>query len=159
MLLRYGRSVWRSGQGCFSAKTGPWASRRCVHCLRGPSGETWILRGRLPLPEARLGRGKVVSLEWTEPLLNRTHQAFAALCWWGYQLRLGVLGVPLIMVPTLKHGNSIIWTRLFLEVCSVLSCGTSIVSSFKIMGINLIHNMESDRGIRIISNISKKQNN
>jgi hypothetical protein len=24
-----------------------------------------------------------VSLEWTDPWLNRTHQAFAALCWWG----------------------------------------------------------------------------
>jgi hypothetical protein len=58
-----------------------------------------------------------------------------------------------------KHGNSIIWTRLFLEVCSVLSHGTSIVSSFKIMGINLTHNMESDRCRRIISNIGKKQNN
>jgi hypothetical protein len=44
-----------------------WASgRRCVCCLRGPSGETWILRGRLPLPEAGLGRGEIVSLEWTE---------------------------------------------------------------------------------------------
>jgi hypothetical protein len=32
------------------------------------------------LPEAGLGRGEVVSLEWTEPWLNRTHQAFAALC-------------------------------------------------------------------------------
>jgi hypothetical protein len=83
MLLRYGRSVWRSGQGCFSAKTGPRASRRCVRCLRGPSGETWILRGRLLLPEAGLGRSEIVSLEWTEPWLNRTHQAFAALCWWG----------------------------------------------------------------------------
>jgi hypothetical protein len=30
----------------------------------------------------------------------------------------------------LKHGNFIIWTRLFLEECSVLSYGTSIVSSF-----------------------------
>jgi hypothetical protein len=68
MLRRYGRLAWRSGQGCFSAKTGPRASRRCVRCLRGPTGETWILRGQLPLPE-------------------------------GYQLRLGVLGVPLIMVP------------------------------------------------------------
>jgi hypothetical protein len=34
------RSVWRSGQGCFLAKTGPRASRRCVRCLRGPLGET-----------------------------------------------------------------------------------------------------------------------
>jgi hypothetical protein len=81
--LAAGRSVWRSGQGCFLAKTGPRARRRCVRCLRGPSGETWILRGRLPLPEAGLGRGEIVSLEQTEPWLNRTHQAFAALCWWG----------------------------------------------------------------------------
>jgi hypothetical protein len=32
------------------------------------------------LPEAGLGRGEIVSLEWTDPGLNRTHQAFAALC-------------------------------------------------------------------------------
>jgi hypothetical protein len=100
MLLRYGRSAWRLGQSCFLAKTGPRASRRCARCLRGSSGETWILRGRLPLPEAGLGRGEIVSLEWTESWLNCTHQDFAALCWWGYQLRLGVLRVPLIMVPS-----------------------------------------------------------
>jgi hypothetical protein len=33
----------------------------------GASGETEILRGRLPLPEARLGRGVIESLEWIEP--------------------------------------------------------------------------------------------
>jgi hypothetical protein len=31
------------------------------------SGETEILRGRLPLPEAGLGRGMIESLEWTDP--------------------------------------------------------------------------------------------
>jgi hypothetical protein len=32
---------------------------------------------------------------WTDPWLNRTHQAFAALCWWGYQLRIRRLeGTP-----------------------------------------------------------------
>jgi hypothetical protein len=36
---------------------------------------------------------------------------------------------------------------------------TSIVNSFKIMGIDLIHNMESDRYRRSISNLSKRQNN
>jgi hypothetical protein len=46
----------------------------------GASGETEILRGRLPLSEARLGRGVIESLEWTDPWLNRTHQALAALC-------------------------------------------------------------------------------
>jgi hypothetical protein len=46
----------------------------------GASSETEILRGRLPLPEARLGRGVIESLEWTDPRLSRTHQAFAALC-------------------------------------------------------------------------------
>jgi hypothetical protein len=25
----------------------------------------------------------IESLEWTDPWLSRTHQAFAALCWWG----------------------------------------------------------------------------
>jgi hypothetical protein len=33
----------------------------------GASGETEILRGRLPLSEARLGRGVIESLEWTAP--------------------------------------------------------------------------------------------
>jgi hypothetical protein len=28
------------GQGCFLVKTGPRASRRCVRCWRGSSGET-----------------------------------------------------------------------------------------------------------------------
>jgi hypothetical protein len=49
------------------AKTGPWASRKYVRRWRGASGETEILRGRLPLPEARLGRGVIESLEWTDP--------------------------------------------------------------------------------------------
>jgi hypothetical protein len=35
--------------------------------LEGASGETEILRGRLPLPEARLERGVIESLEWTDP--------------------------------------------------------------------------------------------
>jgi hypothetical protein len=33
----------------------------------GASGEAEILRGWLPLSEARLGRGMIVSLEWTDP--------------------------------------------------------------------------------------------
>jgi hypothetical protein len=33
------------------------------------------------------------------PDSNRAHQAFAALCDGGYQLRLGALGVLIIMVP------------------------------------------------------------
>jgi hypothetical protein len=33
----------------------------------GVSGETEILRGRLPLSEVRLGRGVIESLEWTDP--------------------------------------------------------------------------------------------
>jgi hypothetical protein len=72
----------RFSQGCFLAKAGPRANRRCVRRWRGTSRETEILRGRLPLFEARLGRGMIESLEWTDPWLNRTHQAFAALCWW-----------------------------------------------------------------------------
>ena len=46
-----------------------WASGEPEVCssLEGASGETKILRGRLPLPEARLGRGVIESLEWTDP--------------------------------------------------------------------------------------------
>jgi hypothetical protein len=67
MLLRFGRSARRFGQGCFLAKTGPRASRKYVRRWRGGSGETEILRGRLPLSEARLERGVIESLEWTDP--------------------------------------------------------------------------------------------
>jgi hypothetical protein len=48
----------RSGQGCFSgkpARTGPRASRRCVCCLRRPSGEARICLGLSFLLEAGLG--------------------------------------------------------------------------------------------------------
>jgi hypothetical protein len=46
-----------------------WASGEPEVCssLEGASGETEILRGRLPLPEAGLGRGMIESLEWTDP--------------------------------------------------------------------------------------------
>ena len=67
MLLWFGRLARRFGQGCFLAKTGPWASQKYVRRWRGASGETEILRGRLPLPEAGLGRGVIESLEWTDP--------------------------------------------------------------------------------------------
>jgi hypothetical protein len=49
------------------AKTGPRANRERVRRWRGASGEAEILRGRLPLSEARLGRGVIESLEWTDP--------------------------------------------------------------------------------------------
>jgi hypothetical protein len=46
----------------------------------GGAREAEILRGRLSLSEARLRQGVIESLEWTDRLLNRTHQAFAASC-------------------------------------------------------------------------------
>jgi hypothetical protein len=49
------------------AKIGPQASRKYVRRWRGASGKTEILRGRLPLPEARLGQGVIESVEWTGP--------------------------------------------------------------------------------------------
>jgi hypothetical protein len=67
MLMRFGRLARRFGQGCFLAKTGPRASRKYVRRWRGTSGKAEVLRGRLPLPEARLGRGVIESLEWTDP--------------------------------------------------------------------------------------------
>jgi hypothetical protein len=85
MLLRYGRLARRSGQGCFTvkpARAGPWASWRCACCLRRPSGEAWIRLGLLFLPEAGLGRGRIVSLEWTEPWPELRPSGFCNLCWW-----------------------------------------------------------------------------
>jgi hypothetical protein len=49
------------------AKTGPRASRKYVRRWRGASGEAEIPLGRLPLPEARLERGVIESLEWIDP--------------------------------------------------------------------------------------------
>jgi hypothetical protein len=49
------------------AKTGPRASRKYVRRWRGASSEAEILLGRLPLPEARLGRGVIEPFEWTDP--------------------------------------------------------------------------------------------
>jgi hypothetical protein len=45
-----------------------------------------------------------------------------------------------------KHGNFIVWTRLFHDICLVLTYETSIFNSFKIMGTNLI---QSWRAINI----------
>jgi hypothetical protein len=99
MLLRYGRSVWRSAQGRFSAKTGPRASRRCVCCLRGPRARRESSRVGCPCP--RLGSGETRSGPLSGPSLDLiTPIRPLQLCAdGGYQLRLGVLGVPLIMVP------------------------------------------------------------
>jgi hypothetical protein len=38
-----------------------------MYSLEGASGETEILWGRLLFSEARLGRGMIESLEWTDP--------------------------------------------------------------------------------------------
>jgi hypothetical protein len=95
MLLRLGRSVRRFSQGCFLAKAGPRASRKYVRRWRGASGETEILRGRLPLSEARLGRGVIESLNGLIPDLVapiRPLQLYADV---GYQLRIRSLeGTP-----------------------------------------------------------------
>jgi hypothetical protein len=59
-----------------------WASGEPKVCpsLEGVLGRDVNLPGLAALARGWLGRGEVVSLEWTEPWLNRTHQAFAALC-------------------------------------------------------------------------------
>jgi hypothetical protein len=51
-----------------------WASGEPKVCplLEGAFGRDVNPPGRLPLHEARLGRGEIVSLEWTEPWLSRT---------------------------------------------------------------------------------------
>ena len=51
------------------------------------------------MPEARLGRGEIVSLSGPSLDLIAPIKALQLCADGGYQLRLGVLGVPLIMVP------------------------------------------------------------
>jgi hypothetical protein len=67
--------------------------------LRRPSGEAWIRLGLLFLPEAGLERGEIASLEWTEPWPESCPSVSAACADGDYQPSLGVLGVPLFMVP------------------------------------------------------------
>ena len=52
------------------ADSGHGGQDRCpiwLSLIHISSGETEILRGRLPLSEARLGRDAIESLEWTDP--------------------------------------------------------------------------------------------
>jgi hypothetical protein len=51
------------------------------------------------LPEAGLGRGEIVSLSGPSLDLIAPIRPLQLCADGGYQLRLGVLGVPLIMVP------------------------------------------------------------
>ena len=54
-----------------------------------------ILRGRLPLSEARLGRGVIESLEWTDPDLVAPIRPLQLYADGGYQLRIRSLeGTP-----------------------------------------------------------------
>jgi hypothetical protein len=95
MLLRLGRSVRRFSQGCFLAKAGPRASRKYVRRWRGASSETEILRGRLPLSEARLERGMIESLNGLIPDLVAPIRPLQLYADGGYQLRIRSLeGTP-----------------------------------------------------------------
>jgi hypothetical protein len=57
------------------ARAGLRASRGCAHCLRRPSGEARIRPGLLFPPEAKLGRGEIVSLGRRGLDLNRAYQS------------------------------------------------------------------------------------
>jgi hypothetical protein len=68
MLLRYGRLARRSGQGCLLL-----LREACPSWASGESKVRLLLEeaigrgvGLLFLPEAGLGRGEIVSMEWTE---------------------------------------------------------------------------------------------
>jgi hypothetical protein len=100
MRLRSGRLVRRSGQGCFTTKPARAGLRESwwgARCLRRPSGEAWTRLGLLLQPEAGLGWGRV---PWVDKALTWT----APVSWSEgvYRPWLGVLGVPLIMVPDTK---------------------------------------------------------
>jgi hypothetical protein len=92
MLLRYGRLAWRSGQGCFSAKTRPRASQRCVRCSRGPSGERESSGVGCLCPRLDSGEAGSCPLSGLNLDLNRVHQVFAVLCWWGLSVETRSLG-------------------------------------------------------------------
>jgi hypothetical protein len=65
MLLRSGRlAIW---SGLLLGEDRASGEPEVCSSLEEASGETEILRGRLPLSEARLGRGVIESLEWTDP--------------------------------------------------------------------------------------------
>jgi hypothetical protein len=119
---------WRGdlGQGCFSAKparAGPRASRRCARCLRRPSGEAWICLGLLFLHEAGLGWGEIVSLVRTEFLSCIAPIRPLQLCADGvYQPSLGVLGVPLIMVPDKFCSGNLMFLWIGLVSVKLCSC-------------------------------------
>jgi hypothetical protein len=113
MLLRLGRSVRRFSQGCFLAKAGPRASRKYVRRWRGASGETKIRRGRLPLSEARLGRGVIESLNGLIPDFVAPIRPLQLYADGGYQLRIRSLeGTP-------NYGPRHNWIELyFIHHCS-----------------------------------------
>ena len=67
--------------------------------LEGALGRDVDPAGRLPLPEAGLGRGEIVSLSGPSLDLIAPIRPLQLCVDGGYQLRLGVLGVPLIMIP------------------------------------------------------------
>jgi hypothetical protein len=52
-----------------------------------------------PCPRLGSGEARSCPLSGLSLDLNRTHQAFAALCWLGLPAEIRSLGVPLIMVP------------------------------------------------------------
>jgi hypothetical protein len=103
MPLRFGRSVWRYGQGCFSVKTRPRASWQCARCWRGgPRARHRFSGAGFPCP--RLGSGEARSCPLNGPILYliapiRPLQLCAD---GGYQLRFrGLGGTPNLWSPTL----------------------------------------------------------
>jgi hypothetical protein len=63
------------------------------------------------LPEARLGRGEIVSLSGPSLDLIAPIRPLQLCADGGYQLRLGVLGVPLIMV--LDNDEMMSWCMMY----------------------------------------------
>jgi hypothetical protein len=65
MRMQYDRLVRRFGQGRLHDKACLWLSRGCAHCLRRPSGETWICPGLLfqPRPGSAEARSRPLADE------------------------------------------------------------------------------------------------
>jgi hypothetical protein len=134
MPLRFGRLVRRFGQGCFLAKAGPRASRKYVRRWRGASGETEILRGRLPLSEASRSNGLIPDL--VAPI--RPLQLYAD---GGYQLRIRSLeGTPnygprQVLLKMVIHG----YFRQKWGLCGHLSSTRGSYTSLHICFLAICH--------------------
>jgi hypothetical protein len=153
MLLRFGRSVRRFGQGCFLAKTGPRASRKYVRRWRGPRARRKSSGVGCPCP--RLGSSEA----WSSPSNGLIPDLIAPirplqLCAdGGYQLRIRSLeGTPNYGPRQIQNDESyvnvyivVLGNRTYASV--VLDRHTSYVTHVRCVGLELFSLLDNLRVI------------